>query len=50
MEASVVLGVHRVTVYDWMEKGLLQRYEGGHGDVLQWREVRDLGFRNGFLE
>lgn len=44
MEAARVLGIHRVTMYDWVEKGLLNRYQNNEGDlVLLWGEVYKLG-------
>jgi excisionase family DNA binding protein len=50
MEASVVLGVHRVTIYDWIEKGFLTTRPGGHGDVLVWRDVRTFARYNGLIQ
>ena len=39
MEAAVALQVHRVTMYDWIDKGLLRGYESPHGTLLRWGEV-----------
>jgi excisionase family DNA binding protein len=42
MEAAVALGVHRVTMYDWISGDLLPAYEGEGGETwLLWGEVFD---------
>lgn len=42
MEAAVALGVHRVTMYDWIAKGWVQPYEGADGETwLNWGEIFD---------
>jgi len=48
MEAAVALQVHRVTVYDWIAKGVIPAYEGQDGQTwLLWREVYDFGSQTG---
>ncbi len=48
MEAAVVLQFHRVTMYDWISKGLIQGYQGNDGATwLLWREVYDFGRNRG---
>jgi excisionase family DNA binding protein len=50
MEAAVVLNVHRVTVYDWIAKGLVQSYQGAEGETwLRWGEVYQFGRTRGLL-
>lgn len=39
MEAAAALQVHRVTIYDWIDKGLLRRHQSEHGVLLSWGEV-----------
>lgn len=44
MEAARVLNVHRVTMYDWIGKGVLQRYQNDdHEALLLWGEVYQFG-------
>jgi excisionase family DNA binding protein len=49
MEAAVVLQVHRITLYDWIEKGLLPRYKTEHGTLLIWGDVYDFARTRGLL-
>jgi len=50
MEAARVLNVHRVTMYDWINKGLLQRYENDAGETwLLWGDVYQFGRARGLV-
>jgi excisionase family DNA binding protein len=44
MEAAKVLGVHRVTMYDWIASGLIHRYGHEQGETwLLWGEIYQFG-------
>jgi hypothetical protein len=46
MEAAVALGVHRVTMYDWIAKEWVQAYDSEDGETwLNWGEVYDFVHR-----
>jgi excisionase family DNA binding protein len=50
MEAARVLNVHRGTMYEWVNKGLLQRYENEEGETwLLWGEVYQFGRARGLV-
>ena len=50
MEAAVAVGVHRVTMYDWIEKGLVPAYQGEDGALLVWGEVYQFARARGLVE
>ena len=50
MEAAVAVGVHRVTMYDWIEKDLLPAYQGDGGVLLVWGEVYHFARARGLVE
>ena len=50
MEAAAVLNVHRVTMYDWINQGLLTRYVSDEGEAwLLWGEVYQFGRTRGLV-
>jgi hypothetical protein len=49
MEAAVALRVHRVTMYDWIGKRLIQPYENEYGTLLLWGEVYRFAHTRGLL-
>ena len=49
MEAAVVLGVHRVTLYSWIRAEAIPVYQGTSGSLIRWRDLRDFGKANGYL-
>ena len=50
MEAAVVLRAHRVTIYDWIRKGVIPAQDGRpDGVLLRWRDVRRFGQDRGVL-
>ena len=49
MEAGVILGVHRVTMYDWIGNGFLPAHESPHGTLLRWWDVWEFGRARGLL-
>lgn len=50
MEAAVVLGVHRVTLYSWIRAGAIKVHRGTYGSLICWRDLRDFGKANGYLQ
>ena len=50
MEAGVALRVHRVTVYDWISKGLLKVHETEYGSRLRWGDVYKFAAKRGLLD
>ena len=50
MEVGVALLVHRVTVYDWIAKGLLKTYKTEYGSRLRWGEVYRFARKRGLVK
>lgn len=50
MEAGVALRVHRVTIYDWIEKGLLKAKETEYGLRLRWGDVDRFARKRGLVD
>lgn len=47
MEAAVVLGVHRVTMHNWVTQRAIPSYQGSHGALLRWSDVKDFARAHG---
>ncbi len=49
IEAGIVLGVHRVTVHNWIGTGVIPATQAEYGALIRWRDLRKFGKANGYL-